>query len=333
MKTGFAFQSCHDNVICYNGKEPSWEIPLAVIYFHGYLRTVTLNEAHISLKMAEAELFEQSLYDEEANGTCSKEMHSSKGSSRDKRVYESGGMEGFCHYEKFEEMPDMEGPIEATIHEEMFQASSVDDHKLDEVSTYLRPLEVIFGVKERFRDKLNQQGIHGSDLVDFNLGLMAVLNALDKGDTVEKFLQEAYVGCFQCLMCLHFDKELSKASQKLGSHLSNVLSVLGHVLTEQGSSVPDLPSEQQKYDESELQHLTERTNEYLRGKSELLRRNAELIKDFEVISEMDSALTHLRVEFEELKRNPHEVSPPVSAFTLFNEMEKTTDFSSSCWTK
>ena len=144
---------------------------------------------------------------------------------------------------------------------------------------------------------------------------------------MEKFLQDSYIGCIQCLLCIHSDKELMKAGQKLGSHLSNALSVIRHVLSEQGWSIPDFTSEQQKYDEYELRHLTARTNEYLQGKSTLMRRNAKLIKDFEVISEIDFALTHLRDEFEELKRNAHIVSPPANAFTLFSEMEKSSDFS------
>jgi hypothetical protein len=85
-----------------------------------------------------------------------------------------------------------------------------------------------------------------------------------------------------------------------------------------------------------LEHLSELTKRYLedkkdkKDKTELLRRNVQLITNFEVVSEMDFALNHLQVEFEELKRNPHEVSPHLNDFMLFSEMEKTTDFSWSC---
>ena len=162
--------------------------PPIIIYIRGYKPLAMQDGVQISLSMEEegAGSFEQSFYDEEASGMCSKETHSLKGSSCNESVHEVDGMERFCDYEKFEVMTvrDVEGPIEATIYEEIFQASSVDDHKLDEVSRYLRPLQVSFGVKERFREKLNQQNIHESDVADFNLGLMSVLNALDTSNYV-----------------------------------------------------------------------------------------------------------------------------------------------------
>ena len=153
---------------------------------------------------------------------------------------------------------------------------------------------------------------------------------------MERFLQESYIGCYQCLLCLHCNKELAKFTKRLGNHLSNVLSVFAHVLSEYGASTPDLSSEKQHYDKCKLEHLSELTKRYLedkkdkKDKTELLRRNVQLITNFEIVSEMDFALNHLQVEFEELKRNPHEVSPHLNDFMLFSEMEKTTDFSWSC---
>ncbi len=152
------------------------------------------------------------------------------------------------------------------------------------------------------------------------------------GDPVDKCLQEAYTGCYQCLLCLHQDKKLSETSQRLRNHLSNALSVLLNVLSKQSVSIPDLRSEHEDYDKCKLVHLSELTDTYLRSKPEyeFLRIHAELIKDFKIVSEIDLAMSHLRDVFEELRRNPDEETHRSNEFMLFSEMEHTTDFSWCC---
>ena len=114
------------------------------------------------------------------------------------------------------------------------------------------------------------------------------------------------------------------------------MSVLRHVLSKQGISIPDRSSEKMDYDECKLSHLTHLTDTYLqqtcrsKEECEFLRRHSQLIKDFEVVSEIDFALRHLRDEFEELRRHPNEVSRRVNKLMLFSELEETTDLSSCC---
>jgi hypothetical protein len=136
------------------------------------------------MSLEEIGSFETSFYDEEAHKEYSKEKNSLEGLSEDENFQASCGTEGFCdRYGNVAVIGNVESPIEATMYE-IVEASSSDkqEGKLAEVSTYLRPLKSIRGIKEKFAEKLRQQGIHERQLGDFNLGLMDVLNALDKGN-------------------------------------------------------------------------------------------------------------------------------------------------------
>jgi hypothetical protein len=136
------------------------------------------------MSLEEIGSFETSFYDEEAREEYSKEKNSLEGLSEDENFQASCGMEGFCDsYGNVEVIGNVESPFEATMYE-IVEASASDkqEGKLAEVSTYLRPLKSIRGIKEKFAEKLRHQGIQEHQLGDFNLGLMDVLNALDKGN-------------------------------------------------------------------------------------------------------------------------------------------------------
>ncbi|CAB4023548.1 Hypothetical predicted protein [Paramuricea clavata] len=285
---------------------------------------------------------EEGSFYEETHEASSKEEKFMEATFDDKR-YVVRRMSFEESFETFGAISSVEEPIEASFFEEHFASPKENRSKLErllnEVSRNFQPFVVIGEIKERFAKKLNQQGIPVKEFDDFNLGIMGVLNGLDKGDPVGKFLRQAYIGCFQCSLCLQSDRELKTTSELLGHHLSNAMSVLRYVLSKQGISIPDSSSEKMDYDECKLNHLTHLTDSYLQQtcKSKLekcdyefLRRHLQLIKDFEVVSEIDFALRHLRDEFEELRRHPNEVSRRLNNFMLFSELEETTDLSTCC---
>lgn len=224
---------------------------------------------------------------------------------------------------------------ERSFYDEDCEASPKEPSRLEEqlkrISRCFRPFDVINEIKDSFREKLNKRISREVEFDGFQLGTMAVLNSVRRDNPVEKFLREAYIGCFHCLLCLQIDDELSNTSERLLHFLYDALNVIGRVLSEQGFVLPNLNSEERDYEKDKLVHLNEQTDLYLQSRPdyEQLREHVQLIKDFEIVSEIERALNHLRDEFEELRRQPHKESR-VSQLMLFSQMEENDDLSWWC---
>ena len=165
-----------------------WEFPSAGGYLSRPLRATlphsTIQPQRFSLKMSIAE--ERSFY-EETHEATSKEEKLMEASFDDER-YVVRRMSFEESFETFGAIPSVEEPIEASFFEGNFASPKENKSKwerlLYEVSINFRPFVVIGEIKERFAKKLNQQGIPVKEFGDFNLGVMGVLNGLDKGDYI-----------------------------------------------------------------------------------------------------------------------------------------------------
>ena len=216
--------------------------------------------------------------------------------------------------------------LEASFYSESHEANPKKkdpelERLLEEVSQSFQSFEIIRKVKQKFLKALHKQGIDEQCFADFELHTMDVLNHLSKDSSVVEFLCQAYIGCIQCILCLQNVRQSSSIT-KLIQRLSAALNVVGNVLSEQRSMLPDSGAEAKDYEETTLAHLSELTDEYLVF-HESLREYKQLIEDFQVVNEIEFALGYLRDAFEELKRGPEHIS---HRYMLFAEMEERTDF-------
>ena len=156
-------------------------------------------------------------------------------------------------------------------------------------------------------------------------------------EPVDKFLLDTYIGCRQCLLCFGCNKELCDSSCDITVHLDNATSLLEHVLSEEHVNIPELKWQENDY-KSHLRHLADVTKDYLKmkylpqnkPKYKFLMRHKDLIKDYQMVFEMELALNHLRIEFEQLRIQTDEDTAVRSELTLFSKMEETSDLSSWC---
>lgn len=118
----------------------------------------------------------------------------------------------------------------------------------------------------------------------------------------------------------------------LNDYLRDALNVIRFVLSKQGVTPPDLRAEKRDYEKFKLEQLSKLTNDYLKIKGyDSLRIHKELIRDFQIVSEVNAALRHLRNEFGELISRSNDFVRRTEGFTLFSQMEETVDLSSSCF--
>ncbi len=96
--------------------------------------------------------------------------------------------------------------------------------------------------------------------------------------------------------------------------IDNSLSIIGHVLQERGTVIPNLDSKAKLYRKNTLDHLSALTDTYLRGKPpgyQVPKSYRDLIKDFEVVNEIAESLRDLQDKIEELRRKQRQTSESV----------------------
>ncbi|CAB4023547.1 Hypothetical predicted protein [Paramuricea clavata] len=211
----------------------------------------------------------------------------------------------------------MEGLILRSFEESHFyQANNTASaDQLDEISMSFRAnFDSIKGIKERFVEKLKNDGLEEREFVDFRLGTMKKLNNV---------------------IALS-DRKLSDTSKRLLPQISNALSVIRHTLKEQESQIPNHKSEASRYRKNTLDGLSSLTDIYLRSKPdyEVLKSYGNFIKDFQIVSEITESLEDLQDKFEVLRRKPKEsqgIERPINFndhnLPPFAEMEQRVDLS------
>jgi hypothetical protein len=208
------------------------------------------------------------------------------------------------------------------------------DAELDEISRSFKVnLEISQKILESFVKKLRSKGSSEEDFDDFRLATMTALDDLNIGLSLDEFLRRAYLGLSHVLLSLQSDEDLSEMGKRLPPHISDSSNIIRHFLQERSVVLPSLHSEAARYQRNTLDHLAHLTDIYLRSRPDYLKFKSyhDLIKDFQVISEIAEALQGLRVKFEELKRKPKQnVNDSLEnedRLSMFAEMERMRDLS------
>ena len=182
--------------------------------------------------------------------------------------------------------------------ESTFYPRTVEE--LNEMSRSFKVFDLIEEVTESFVKKLRREGLNKREFNDFGLGTMTALNKLNVGLSLDKFLREAYLGLSHVVFCLQSDKDLSDTSKHLLPHITNALNIIDYYFVQEpGTLLPNLQSEATHYRDNVLNHLSRLTDIYLRDKLdyEKLKPYRDLIKDFQVVSEIAQGLRGLQVMF------------------------------------
>ena len=202
-----------------------------------------------------------------------------------------------------------------------------DQYRLGEIWHDIQPLSSIYKIKQNLAQELSLVNIATGSLNDLNLGCMnqsiedgafTVSRDNESEKSIHKILEKSTPSFYLAFLLVRYvcehttNSAIKKLLDNQNEYLENVCSVLKNALIVNGWIVPDLLRTREKFDEFKA-GLPSLIDDYLKSKSqfsnlcsegsgcELLRQHKQLVINYEIVSEVELAMSYLREVFEEIK--------------------------------
>ena len=200
-----------------------------------------------------------------------------------------------------------------------------DKYWLEEIWFNIQPLTNFYEIMQCFAKELAKLGIDVENLKDFNLGSMASLQGDEISissvtrDSIKNVLKKSMILYYLAYVLLNYvDEQSPNASTKnilnhKREYLLNALKVFENALKVNGWSIPDLESTQKYFDKFKAS-LNGLTTEYIKSVPEyqftgahskpwpdLLRLHEQLVINYEIVSEIKSAISCLHEVWRTIK--------------------------------
>ena len=201
-----------------------------------------------------------------------------------------------------------------------------DQYRLSEICNNIQPLSNIHEIKQNLARDLSLVNIETENIDDFYLGCMNLLKneeisiprfRSESEDTVHNVLEKSLPFFYLAMLSLDYAREntenvdMKKSLSLQEQHLQNVCNVLQNALEVNGWSVPELGTTRNKFDELKAR-IPGYMNEYLmlrypstdsnaRSEAEWLRQHKQLVVNYEIVSEVQLAVSRLCAVLEMLK--------------------------------
>ena len=201
-----------------------------------------------------------------------------------------------------------------------------DQYRLSEIWRNIQPLSNIHEIKQNLARDLSLVNIETENIDDFYLGCMNLLKneeiliprfRSESEDTVHNVLEKSLPLFYLAVLSLDYARENTEnvdMKQSLSlqeQHLQNVCNVLQNALEVNGWSVPELGTARNKFDELKAR-IPGYMNEYLMlrypstysnagSEAAWLRQHKQLVVNYEIVSEVQLAVSRLCAVLEMLK--------------------------------
>ena len=201
-----------------------------------------------------------------------------------------------------------------------------DQYRLSEICSSIQPLSNIHEIKQNLARDLSLVNIETENIDDFYLGCMNLLKneeisiprfRSESEDTVHNVLEKSLPFFYLAMLSLDYAREntenvdMKKSLSLQEQHLQNVCNVLQNALEVNGWSVPELGTTRIKFDELKAR-IPSYMNEYLMLRYpstysnagfevEWLRQHKQLVVNYEIVSEVQLAVSRLCAVLEMLK--------------------------------
>lgn len=203
-----------------------------------------------------------------------------------------------------------------------------DRYKLGEIWYNIQPLTDIYEIKQNLAKDLSLVNVPARSFCDFNLGCMSLLKGGEISllrfsesensihSTLEKSMPLYYLASLFVDYLYEYTEnvEIKKLLKRQKEHLQNVCNVFENALEVNGWSVPDLATTREKFNQFQAR-LPGLADQYIKSVpefryasthtegsgSELLRQHKQLVINYEIVSEIEYAITSLRDVFGTIK--------------------------------
>ncbi|CAB4005241.1 Hypothetical predicted protein [Paramuricea clavata] len=201
-----------------------------------------------------------------------------------------------------------------------------DRYRLGEIWSNIQPLTDIYEIKQNLAKDLSLVNVPARSFCDFNLACMSLLKGgeisllrfseSESESSIHNTLEKSLPLYYLASLFVHYlyeyteNVEIKKLLKRQNEHLQNVCNVFENALEVNGWSVPDLATTREKFNQFQAR-LPGLADQYIKSVpesryasthgegsgSELLRQHKQLVINYEIVSEIEYAITSLRDVF------------------------------------